>query len=201
MIKGHGKEFDGSIDFRLLNDQLKADLTGATVSKVMYMLGYPQVIEAVTEARADYNVKKRKGTVYGTLDNARILPSQLTTMLEQFAHMDLTHERFNDSKFVAKIDKHIINFTLDATNKRNYIRVTKGVLDKRTDALSAHVDVKMEGKDFTVSIDGTLDHPNVTLKSSTYLKLKIDKELDKLIDKNIKGEGAEQLKSLLKGFF
>ena len=201
VITEHGKEFDGSIDFRLVNDDLKADLTGATVSKVMYMLGYPQVIEAVSEARADYNVKKRKGTVYGTLDNARILPSQLTTMLEQFAHMDLTDERFNNSKFVAKIDKHIINFTLDATNKRNYIRVTKGFLDKRTDALRAHVDIEMEGKDFAATIQGTLDHPKVTLDSSRYLEEKINKKLDKLIDKNIKGEGAEQLKSLLKGFF
>ena len=201
VITGHGKEFDGSIDFRLVNDQLKADLRGATVSKVMVMLGYPQVIEAVSEARADYNVKKRKGTVYGTLDNARILPSQLTTMLEQYAHMDLTHERFNDSKFVAKIDKHIINFTLDATNKRNYIRVTKGFLDKGTDALRAHVDIEMEGKDFVANIQGTLDHPKVTLDSSRYLEKKVNKKLDELIDKNIKGEGAEQLKSLLKGFF
>jgi len=201
VVTGHGKEFDGSIDFKLINDQLKADLSGATVSKVMVMLGYPQVIEAVSEARADYNIKKRKGTVYGTLDNARILPSQLTTMLEQFAHMDLTHERFNDSKFVAKIDKHIINFSLDAKNKRNYIKVTKGFLDKRTEALRAHVDIEMEGKDIAANIQGTLDHPKVTLDSSRYLEKKVNKKLDELIDKNIKGEGAEQLKSLLKGFF
>jgi len=197
VVTGQGKEFDGSIDFRLVNDDLKADVSGATVSKVMAMLGYPQVIEAISEAKVDYDIKKRKGVVYGTLDNARILPSQLTRMLEQYANMDLTHERFNNSKFRTTIDKHIIHFSLDASNKRNYIRVSKGFLDKRTDALSAHVDVQMEGKDLAANIRGTLDHPKVTLESSKYL----EKKLDKLIDKNIKGENAEQLKSLIKGFF
>ncbi|WP_309497226.1 hypothetical protein [Sulfurovum sp.] len=201
VITGQGKEFDGSVDFRLLNDNLKADIKGATVSKVMFMFGYPQVIEAISEAKADYNVKKRKGTVYGTLDNARILPSRLTAMLEQYAGMDLTHERFNNSKFVAKIDKKIIHFTLDATNKRNYIKVTKGFLDKSTDALRAHVDVEMEGKDISAIIQGTVDQPKISLNSSKYLEKKINKKLDTLIDKNIKGENAQQLKSLLKGFF
>lgn len=201
VVTGHGKEFDGSIDFKLVNDDLKADLTGATASKVMVMMGYPKVIEAITQAKADYNVKKRQGIVHGTLDNARILPSQLTMMLEQFAHMDLAHERFNNSKFTIKIDRDIIKFTLDAKNKRNYIRVKNGILDKRSDMLNADVDVEMEGKDMAATISGPRAHPNVTLNSSVYLEKKINKNLDKLIDKNIKGENAEQIKSLLKGFF
>lgn len=201
VVTGYGKEFDGSIDFKLINDDLKADIKGATVSKVMTMMGYPQVIEAISEAQADYNVKKRKGTVHGTLDNARILPSQLTLLLENYAGMNLTHERFNKSTFAASIDKEIIHFSLDATNKRNYIKVSKGVLDKRTDMLSASIDVLIEGKDVAATVQGTLDNPSVTLTSSKYLKKKINKKLDNLIDKNIKGESAEQLKSLLKGFF
>jgi len=201
VVTGQGKEFDGSIDFKLVNDDLKADIKGATVSKVMTMMGYPQVIEAVTQAQADYNVKKRKGEVHGTLDNARILPSELTFLLQKYAGMNLTHERFNKSTFAANIDKEIIHFSLDATNKRNYIKVSKGVLDKRTELLSAYIDVLMEGKDVAATVQGTLDNPSVTLNSSKYLKKKINKKLDKLIDKNIKGENADQLKSLFKGFF
>jgi hypothetical protein len=201
LITGAGKEFDGNINFKLLNDDLHTDLSGVTVSKVMYMLGYPQVIEAVAEVKADYNIKKRKGEVHGTLNNAKMLPTQLSTVLEQFAHMKLTQQRFNNSKFVAKIDRDIIKFTLDATNKRNYIRVTNGVVDKGSDALSAEIDIEMEGKDMAATIGGTVANPNVMLNSSVYLEKKINKNLDTLIDKNVKGESAEQLKSLIKGFF
>lgn len=201
VITGHGKEFDGSIDFRLRNDHLKADVTGATASKVMYMLVYPQVIEAVTEATLDYDLKKRQGTVQGTLNNARILPSQLTFLLKQFAKIDLTRERYNNSKFFVNLDKQWVKFTLDARNKEDYITVSEGVLNKNTDALNAHVDVKIKDKEFAANIGGTIKHPKVTLDSSKYLEKKINKKLDTLIEKNIKGEGGEQIKNLLKGFF
>lgn len=201
VITGHGKEFDGSIDFRLRNDHLKADVTGATASKVMYMLVYPQVIEAVTEATLDYDLKKRQGRVQGTLNNARILPSQLTFLLKQFAKIDLTRERYNNSKFFVNLDKQWVKFTLDARNKEDYITVSEGVLNKNTDALNAHVDVKIKDKEFAANIGGTIKHPKVTLDSSKYLEKKINKKLDTLIEKNIKGEGGEQIKNLLKGFF
>ncbi len=201
VITGHGKEFDGSIDFRLQNDRLKAEIAGATASKVMYMLVYPQVIEAVTEATLDYDLKKRKGTVQGSLDNARILPSQLTYLLKQFAQIDLTREHYNNSKFFVNLDKQWVKFTLDARNKEDYITVSKGVLDKNTDAISAHVDVKIKEKEFAANIGGTLKHPKVSLDPSKYLEKKINKKLDTLIDKNIKEKSGEQIKNLLKGFF
>ena len=203
---GHGKEFDGSIDFKLTGDQFKADVTGATVSKILHMLDYPQVLEAISKAKIDYNLASGTGTLHSTLDNAKILPNQLTDLLKQFKIIDLTKERFNNSKFDAKIGKKMIDFTLDARNKNNYFVINHGKLVKKTGAIDATVDLKIKGKDLKATIRGTTDNPKVSFDGSDYLKGKLKDKLlkskaGKKLKKKLKGKAGKQLKGLVKGMF
>jgi hypothetical protein len=205
-VTGHGKEFGGSIDFKLLGDKFNADVTGATVTKILYMLDYPQVLEAITKAKIDYNLASGTGTLHSTLDNAKILPNQLTDLLKQFKIIDLTKERFNNSKFDAKIGKKIIDFTLDARNKNNYFVINHGKLVKKTGAIDATVDLKIKGKDLKATIRGTTDNPKVSFDGSDYLKGKLkDKVLKskagKKLKKKLKGKVGKDLKGLVKGMF
>jgi len=207
-ITGQGKEFGGTIDFKLLNDKLKADVKGATVSKIMTMLDYPQVLEAISQATVDYNIATASGTLHAKLDNARILPNQLTDLLKQFKIIDLTKERFNNSRFDAHITKEIINFTLDARNKNNYFTIKNGKLVKKTGAINAKADLKIKGKDLQATIRGTLDNPKVSLDSSHYIenmvKEKVKKKYKKKIDKTkkkIKKNVGEKIKNLTEGLF
>jgi len=123
-LTGHGKEFGGTIDFTLSGDRFKADASGVTVSKLMTMLDYPQVLEAISKAKVDYSLTRQSGTLHATLDNARLLPSQLTTLLKQFQIIDLTKERYNNSRFDARINKQRIDFTLEAKSKNSTLKCT-----------------------------------------------------------------------------
>jgi len=207
---GHGKEFGGSIDFTLTGERFKADVKGATVSKVLYMLDYPQVLEAVSQAKIDYDLASGTGTLHSTLDNAKILPNQLTDLLKQFKIIDLTKERFNNSKFDAKIGKKIIDFTLDARNKNNYFIIKHGKLTKKTGAIDAKVDLKIKGTDLQATIRGTTEHPKVSLDGSKYLekklkdkvlKSKAGKKIKKKLEKKLKSKTGKQLEDLVKGMF
>jgi hypothetical protein len=210
VVTGEGKEFGGSIDFRLLNDQFKANVTGATVSKVMHMLDYPQVLEAITKAKVDYNIATASGTLHAKLDNARILPSKLTALLKQFKIIDLAKERFNNSTFDAKITKKLIDFTLDAKNRNNYLLVKHGKLIKKTGAINANIEMRIKGKDLQATIRGTTDSPKVSLDGSKYLeeklkekvlKSKTGKKLKKRLEKKLKGKTGSKIKDLVNGMF
>jgi len=203
---GHGKEFGGSIDFKLSGDKFNADVTGATVTKILYMLDYPQVLEAITKAKINYNLASGTGTLHSTLDNAKILPNQLTDLLKKFKIIDLTKERFNNSKFDAKIGKKIIDFTLDARNKNNFFVINHGKLVKKTGAIDATVNLKIKGKDLKATIRGTTDNPKVSFDGSDYLKGKLKDKLlkskaGKKLKKKLKGKVGKKLNNLVKGMF
>lgn len=203
-VIGKGKEFGGSVDFKLVNDHLKANAKGATVSKIMHMLDYPQVLEAMTQAKVDYNLATGSGSVDAELDSARILPNALTKLLKEFVKVDLAAERYNNARFLAKISKNIINFTFDARNKNTHFKIDKGVLHKKNRSIRASVDVKIKEKDLKVTIRGTLDKPKIKLDSSAYLKSKVEKKVSDYIDKDLKlpeGIEKEQVKELFKKLF
>ena len=208
LVTGKGKEFGGTIDFTLRNDKLTANVKGATVSKIMTMLDYPQVLEAISQADVVYNLSSASGTLHAKLDNARILPSQLTALLKQFKIIDLSKERFNNSKFDAKITKKRIDFSLDARNKNNFLVVKNGRLIKKTEAIDAKVAMKIRGKDLQASIKGTLQHPRVSLDGSAYLKNKIKEKIKKKYGKKIekakkkvKDKLGDKATGLIKGLF
>ncbi|MFT7824563.1 MAG: hypothetical protein ABXS92_07360 [Sulfurimonas sp.] len=200
VVTGRGKEFDGSVAYKLVNDRIKADVHGATVSKVMYMLGYPQVLEALSEAKVEYNFTTKNGTVDAKLDRARILSSQLTILLKQLTGIDLTKELYNQATFVSTLTPSKIHFDFIAQNIISHFKIKNGILDKRNERINAAVDMRYKEKDLKARITGTVKNPKVSIDASEYLKSKVEKKVDKLIEKKFKDKGEGQIKGLLKGF-
>jgi len=204
LVTGKGKEFDGTVDFKLVDTKLKAYAKGATVSKIMHMLDYPQVLEAMTEAKIDYDFATQSGRVDALMDNTRILPNTLTKLIKEFSRFNFSKERYNNTRFIAKMTKKMIKFSFNASNKRSYIKVPKGIINKKSEKIHIKVDMKIEGKDFQATVTGTLNRPKVKLDSSAYLKSKAVKEVDKLIEKHKNklpaGIDEQQIKGFLKSF-
>ncbi|MDD3591462.1 MAG: hypothetical protein PHO65_02385 [Sulfurovum sp.] len=200
VITGEGKEFDGSVEYRLVNERITADVHGATVSKVMYMLGYPQVLEALSEAKIDYNFVTQRGKVDAKLDSAHILPNQMTILLKQVLQIDLTRERYNQATFVSTISPAQFDFDFIAQNPVSHIKILNGVLVKKSEQITASVDMRYKDKDLKAKITGTLDKPKVALDTSSFIKSKLDSKMDKVLDKKLKEGEGDQIKGLLKGF-
>ncbi|HEO97738.1 MAG TPA: hypothetical protein ENO02_00350 [Epsilonproteobacteria bacterium] len=200
VITGEGKEFDGSVEYKLVNERINADVHGATVSKVMYMLGYPQVLEALSEAKIEYNFATERGKVDAKLDSARILPNQLTMLLKQVLQIDLTRERYNQATFVSTISPAQFDFDFIAQNPVSHIKILDGILEKKSERITASVDMRYKDKDLKAKIAGTLNRPKVTLDTSSFIKTKLDSKMDKVLDNKLKEGEGDQIKGLLKGF-
>jgi len=204
VVTGHGKEFGGSIDFKLVNDNLKANVKGATVSKVMHMLNYPQVLEAVSQAKIDHNIASGKGKVDVSLDNTRILPNTLTKLLKELFKIDLARERYNNAKFLANISKKIINFRFNAQNENSHFKINKGLLNRISGAINAVVDIKIKDKDLKATIQGTVNKPRIKFDASDYLRSKVEEKGNDLIKKKLKlpeGKDTKDIKGLIKKLF
>jgi len=204
VVTGEGKEFGGSIDFKLVNDHLKTNVKDATVSKILSMLNYPQILEAKAEATIDYNTASRKGSMDATLNQAYILPNRLTTLLMNLTKTDITKERYDNAKFLVNFSPEVIHFTLDAQNNNSHFKIDKGVLHKKSGAINISADIKIKEKDFKVTITGTMHHPNIKLDTSKYLKSKVQKRLEHLIDEKLKlnnDKDSEAIKDLIKKLF
>jgi hypothetical protein len=211
-VTGKGKEFGGSVDFVLVDDQLKAHTKGTTVSKVLHMLDYPEVLEAISEVDLTYNLTTQSGTLHADLNKVQLLPTKLTTLVAQLSGIDLTREFFNGSRFDANIGKELIRFSLNATNRRHGLVIQKGELNRVSNKLNIPLDLTIDKKDIQARIVGTTESPRVTLDTSRYLKSKAKEKINKEIDKVIKSEKVEkqlnkyldknqqeQLKNLFKG--
>ena len=204
IITGEGKEFGGEIKFKLVNNHLKANLKDATVSKILYMLNYPQILEGKAEAIIDYNTASRKGNMNATLKQTYILPNRLTTLLMKLTKTDLTQERYDNAKFLVNFSPKVIHFTLDAQNSNSHFKIDKGVLYKKSGTINITADIKIKEKDFKVTITGTMHHPNIKLDTSKYLKSKVQKKLERLIDEKLKlnnDKDSEAIKEFIKKLF
>ena len=199
-ITGHGKEFDGTVDFTLAGEWLRAHAIGATVSKVAYMLNYPQILEASSELKVNYHIPSGVSTLDATLDSARILPNKLTVLIKQLIQFDLVRESYDNAKLKAKITPKDINFNFDARNSRSHIKVPKGWIDKRSERVDLKIDLRLDDKDLKATVQGTLRKPKVNIDSSAYLKKKVIEKIFKK-DKEPKELGEEKIKGLLKGIF
>ncbi len=204
VVTGEGKEFGGSINFKLVNNHIKANIKDATVSKILYMLNYPQILEGKAEATIDYNTASRKGSMDATINQVYILPNRLTTLLMNLTKTDITKERYDNAKFLVNFSPDVIHFTLDAKNSNSHFKIYKGVLYKKSGAINITADIKVKEKDFKVTITGTMHHPNIKLDTSKYLKSKVQKKLESIIDKKLKlnnDKESEAIKDLIKKLF
>ena len=158
------------------------------------------MLEALSEAKVDYNFATQRGRVDATLDSARILPNQLTMLLKQVLQIDLTRERYNQATFVSTISPTRFDFDFIAQNPVSHFKILDGVLEKKSERITASVDMRYKDKDLKAKITGTLNRPKVTLDTSSFIKSKLDSKMDKVLDKKLKDQEGEKVKELFKGF-
>lgn len=60
--------------------------------------------------------------------------------------------------------------------------------------------MRYKDKDLKAKITGTLNRPKVTLDTSSFIKSKLDKKADTLLEDKLKDGKGEKVKELLKGF-
>jgi len=201
-LTGESTFLKGSLSFNLLNDKLTASIKDIQTKDLLHMLYYPIVFDSLGQSSLSYNLKSQKGNVLTTLVNGKILENKYTSTIKSITKFDLTREAYTKSVLKSKINKKVINSTLDMDSKNTEIDVPNSIVDLNKRSISALVQTRLDDIEFDTKISGSLDKPKVKIQTDKLIestvKTKVYKEIEKKI---LKKTGSDAVKSLLKGFF
>jgi len=208
VITGSAKKFDGSENFKLINDKLTAHVKGAKLTKIQKTLSYPLMLEASTDANLDYNLKSSHGEVHVVMSEAKMLPNKLTKILKGLGGTDLSAEHYNDTKLDARLSKSLIDFDFHAISKSVALKIEHGKIYQPAGKLDALLEAKADKNNLKLKISGTTSNPKIGLdrasirdslkaKAKEKLKAKVDAKKEEIKEK-IKDKLKDKLKNELK---
>ena len=210
-ITGNSQDLGGAINFQLQDKQLNTKIKDVSVQKLMYMLDYPQIFKATLVGDFNYDLTRSKGLLNSKLNQAQLLPNTLTRLIKQIRGVDLSKERYNETTFIAKLNKEKININFDAKSKNVTMSINNGQINKASNYINANYKVRIENKDIAGKIKGNISKPHITVDSSQFIKDSImdaiqehignDKIDDKLKDLGIGKKETETIKNILGDFF
>lgn len=211
-VTGNSKLLDGVLDFELLNDNFKADITQIDIKKLTYMMYYPEFFISKADVNITYNLKEQKGEVLGNLINGQFLPNEYSKLINTFAKFDITREIYEKVDLKSNIDKKIISSTLNMKSNLTSIDVTKSIVNLDKSTIDALIKTQLKGINFDTTVIGDLKAPKVSVDTTELLKMKLKEESERAIKKHSKkleeklkeklGEeaGSQTTQDIIKGF-
>ncbi len=182
IITGHTNKFNGSEEFKLVNNLLSATVKGAKLTGIQKTLSYPLMLEADADANLKYDLKSSSGDVSVVMSGAKMLPNKLTKILKGLGGTDLSAEHYNDTKLDAKLSKKLIDFNFHAISKSVTLKINHGKVFQPTGKLDATLEVKANKNNLKLKISGTTSNPKIGLDSS-------------FIKDNLKAKAKEKLEA------
>lgn len=191
-VDGKSALFGGALNFVLENDLLKASLKEAQLSKLLYMLVYPDFFTSTLFAELSYDLKNAKGVLKATSNDGRFKQTQFGTLLLAITGLDITSEIYKNVLANARIEKEEIFFDTSMNSQNTMITVEEGYLNQSSEALKAKLKALVLGKEYLASLSGTTSNPKVKLDTGAAAKEALKGKLEKNLPENTK--------NILKGF-
>ncbi len=191
IVIGSAKKFDGDIKYKFINNKINATLKGGKLSKIQYTLTYPQMIDGIANANFDYDLKTSQGLAKVTIQKARMLPNQLTTLIRAFGGIDLTRQHYNDTKLIANITKSLIDFNFHAISRSVKLQINHGKIYQPSKRLNALLDARIEKNHIRLKIYGTTQNPKIKIDTATLqnrAKEKIKEKIKEKLEEKLKKE-------------
>ena len=204
IVTGRTNSLDGIVDFKLIDNHIKAEIFDKSVEKLIRVFHYPQIFNAKLIGTLNYNLKKEKGIIDAKLNNARLLPNQLTTLIKNIKGLDLTKESYNQTTFIGNIDKNNIKFNLNAKSKTTTLSLKDATMNKKTEKIDTKYTIKIGEQDISGEIKGSINNPKVTIDSSKFIEHKILNGISKYIKNGSLedfGIGEKEQKAIKDTFF
>ncbi len=196
LVTAHSNTLGGSLDMKLLNDDLQAKLKDIKVVELTHMLYYPKVFDSTMDATLDYNIVSKKGELLAKAFDGRILPNQMTFLLKQMANFDITKEIYKLTELNSTIEGDKILSDLDMKSRLTHISSKKALVDLAKEYIDAKLRIDIRKKPVIVKIKGKLTSPNVSIDAKSLFKQKAKKELQK----RLKGKLPGKIEGLMKMF-
>ena len=177
----------GTIDARLHNDYLVADISSMQTLKILHILLYPEIFESSLDAKLKYNLAQSKGDINGKLSQGRFTQNELLTLLKQYKVIDLYKENFVGD-LSAHINKEKILSSLDLRSNKSAITTKDAKLDSKTQKIDATLNIVANKQPLTATLKGDIASPKVRIDLNKLMESKAGEKIDKEIQR-----GAEKL--------
>lgn len=199
-LTGLTKSLGGEVNFELNNELLTSQLNNIPVSKLMYLLDYPNVFKANLIGSLNYNLASKQGTFNSQLNQAQLIANNLTELIKQVRGIDLTKERYNESHFNAKINQELVDIDFQAKSNKVLFQIPSGVINTNNNQINADYTININNKDLSGKIKGHISKPNITVDSSQFIKNEVKEIIKQNVDdKTIKDLGiGEEEKKVIK---
>ena len=182
----HSKVADGTLDVKLHNDALNANLDGMQTLKVLDMLLYPQVFDSRIDGDVVYDLAKARGTFKGKLLDGKFTQNQVLDLTKKYAKINLYKEIFVGD-VDAKINKEKIVTSLSLKSNKSSITTKDAKIDSKRQTIYSKVEIVANHNPFEVTLSGNINSPDVKVNADELMKKEATKAIKKGLNKYFKG--------------
>lgn len=173
----------------LHNDDFNADIKSTNSTKILYMLYYPQILDATLNAKIAYNLAKSSGDVKLGIKEGVFADNKTFNMLKQYTNIDMYKDKF-DGDANAKILKEQIFANINLTSANSSIKANDIKINTKTRQLDSDLTLSSKKDSFSVHLSGDMDTPKVSIDLEKFLESqsgkKVIQKVDKLLNKLFK---------------
>ncbi len=171
----------GDFKLRFKDNDINANYSDGKLSKLLYMLEYPEVFNSETNFTLTYNLKTAKGYAHVKLINGHFLPNRMSFLINTLAGFDITREIYKLSTIDSKIDNMTIISNLYMKSRLTQITSKNAYVNLKANKVNAVLNIMIAKKPLKVYVKGDLNKPKVKLDLNGYIKNKLNKGLKKII--------------------
>ncbi len=198
MLLSLGKSdiFGADTIYSYKNGDIKVTSKDINTLELSKALGYPPIFSSKGVLEAYYNQKWEKGVFSLTLKDGKMVSNELSNTVYMVSGFDMTKEIYNHSILKGTIQNNTVKFAFDMKSKHSLLKVYSAILNTNNQNINAKYIVKIGDKDIEGDIKGTVDHLKIKVNSSSYIKNKIEKVIEKKVPKKFQ----QPLKEIFKLF-
>jgi hypothetical protein len=183
MITGHSKSYGGALDYYFEKDGLYVDLDGVSFKDFMTILPFPPMLTADVTGNMYYNFIRETLVINTELNNAKVIHSKLVRLIRKKSTVNLKKEIFHNSQLDAIYHDGLLAGDLKLQNKRHHLYLTNINMNSKENRIDTYFDVKMQRKEFSGKIYGSLDDPRVNLRLQKLIRYEMSRQMDRIMGK------------------
>lgn len=182
-IHGLSKSLNGMTEFDYKQDILNIDLNHVSFKRIMSLFPYPEMLDADTTGNVNYNFSTEKLLLNATLKNTKFLHTDVIDKIYEKSGVNMLEESFETSTLSIEHQNNVLLGNLVMDSERSHFSLTNTLLNTKEKTINAYFDFKMQGKEFSGKVYGSLDDPKVNLNMQKLIEHEMDKQLDSMIGK------------------
>ncbi|GAA7814363.1 hypothetical protein HpBT0258_12610 [Helicobacter pylori] len=162
-VSGHSNLLDGTLDFTLLNKDLKARFSNISTLKALDLFHYPKFFQSLADANLDYDFSTKQGALKARLKNARFIKNSFSDFLYSISKFDITKEIYNDVNLVSQINQQRLLSNLSMKSPKTQLQIHNGLLDLNTKQMDMLMDAEILKFVFKMKLQGNMHQPKFSL--------------------------------------